>query len=90
MSKIISILTPTRGRPGRLGEFIKSVYETATDRQRIEMLMYVDSDDEAKKMLIWIIFCFHRKNLQIFLGCILFLVNPKAYQNLGMICMKEV
>ena len=48
MSKTISILTPTRGRPARLSQFIKSVYETATDRNRIEMLMYVDSDDEKK------------------------------------------
>ena len=52
MSKNISILTPTRQRPERLEQFIKSVYEYTSERDRVEMLMYVDADDPAKDLYL--------------------------------------
>ena len=48
MSKRISILTPTRQRPHRLSEFIMSVYQHTEEKDRVEMLMYVDADDPTK------------------------------------------
>ena len=75
--KTISILTPTRGRPGRLGEFIKSVYETATDRLRIEMLMYVDSDDEAKDAYMDYLL-FSQKEFSEFLRVHIIFGEPKS------------
>ena len=48
MSKVISILTPTRQRPNRLSEFIMSVYQHTEEKNRVEMLMYVDRDDPTK------------------------------------------
>ena len=44
---IKSILTPTRNRPANCERFIKSVYNSASKRQNIEMLFYVDEDDPA-------------------------------------------
>ena len=48
MSKVISILTPTRQRPNRLSEFIMSVYMHTEVKNRVELLMYVDRDDPTK------------------------------------------
>ena len=48
MSKRISILTPTRQRPHRLSEFIMSVYQHTDEKNRVELLMYVDRDDPTK------------------------------------------
>ena len=48
MSKVISILTPTRQRPNRLSEFVMSVYQHTEEKDRVEMLMYVDRDDPTK------------------------------------------
>ena len=48
MSKVISILTPTRQRPNRLSEFIMSVYQHTDEKNRVELLMYVDRDDPTK------------------------------------------
>ena len=42
MSKVISILTPTRQRVNRLSEFVMSVYQHTEEKDRVEMLMYVD------------------------------------------------
>ena len=53
---IKSILTPTRNRPANCERFIKSVYNSATKRQNVEMLFYVDDDDpaiDAYKSLHW-------------------------------------
>ena len=47
MSKVISILTPTRNRVRRLNDFIVSVYQHTRKKNRIEMLMYVDADDPS-------------------------------------------
>ena len=52
MSKVISILTPTRQRPNRLSEFIMSVYQHTDKKNRVEMLMYVDVDDPAKDLYL--------------------------------------
>jgi hypothetical protein len=46
--KIISLLCPTRGRPEKAMRFIKSVRRTAAIPERIELLFYIDSDDERK------------------------------------------
>ena len=43
----ISILTPTRNRPNNCERFIKSIYNTASQRDRVELLFYVDKDDPA-------------------------------------------
>ena len=48
MSKVISILTPTRQRVNRLSEFVMSVYQHTEEKDRVEMLMYVDRDDPTK------------------------------------------
>ena len=47
MSKVISILTPTRNRVNRLNDFIMSVYGHTRKKGRVEMLMYVDADDPS-------------------------------------------
>jgi hypothetical protein len=47
MSKVISILTPTRGRPDNCKRFIKSIYETTLHKNTIELFFYVDRDDSA-------------------------------------------
>ena len=49
MSKVISILTPTRNRVSRLNDFILSVYQHTRKKGRVEMLMYVDDDDPSKQ-----------------------------------------
>ena len=49
MSKVISILTPTRQRPARLAQFIMSVYQHTSNKERVEMLIYVDNDDPARE-----------------------------------------
>ncbi|MFH1868409.1 MAG: hypothetical protein ABH843_05515 [Candidatus Omnitrophota bacterium] len=46
--RYISLLCPTRGRPGWAARFISSVYRTAVMPERIEVLFCVDSDDEDK------------------------------------------
>ena len=47
--KNIAILTPTRARPGRLDTFIQSVYQTATNPERVFCYNYIDDDDPRKK-----------------------------------------
>ena len=49
MSKVISILTPTRQRVSRLSDFVLSVYQHTEEKNRLEMLMYIDSDDPNKE-----------------------------------------
>ena len=41
----ISILTPSRSRPSRLNDFVKSVYEMSKAPENLEFLNYVDNDD---------------------------------------------
>ena len=48
---LISILLPTRGRPAMAGAFLNSLVETAVDRDRIEVVLYVDEDDPARARL---------------------------------------
>jgi glycosyltransferase involved in cell wall biosynthesis len=40
-----SLLMPTRGRPQRALRFLQSVRETASVRERVEIILYVDEDD---------------------------------------------
>jgi hypothetical protein len=40
MSKVISILTPTRQRPNRLSEFVMSVYQHTEEKDRVGMLIH--------------------------------------------------
>jgi len=47
--KNIAILTPTRARPGRLDTFIESVYQTATNPERVFCYNYIDNDDPRQK-----------------------------------------
>jgi hypothetical protein len=48
MTQTISLLCPTRGRPGRFADFVRSVAETASGPDRVEILGYVDDDDPEK------------------------------------------
>jgi len=43
----ISILTPTRNRPNNCERFIRSIYNTCSNRNSVELLFYVDDDDPA-------------------------------------------
>ncbi len=40
-----AILTPSRGRPGRLDNFLNSIYNSATNKERIFTYNYIDEDD---------------------------------------------
>lgn len=44
---IISILVPTRNRPNNVLRFLNSVFDTATFKDQIEVLFYVDEDDNT-------------------------------------------
>ena len=47
MPPSISILLPTRGRPEQAERLLKSVAETTSTPNRIEVILYVDEDDSA-------------------------------------------
>ena len=44
---MISILTPTRGRPENVRRLVNSVLTTAKFPDEVELLFYVDFDDET-------------------------------------------
>lgn len=44
----LSLLCPTRGRPDDFSRFVRSVAETAGEPGRVEILAYVDEDDDEK------------------------------------------
>ena len=46
--KNISILCPTRQRAERAVNYAESVFETANEPERVELLFYIDSDDPEK------------------------------------------
>lgn len=46
--KTISLLCPTRGRPKQAIRLMRSIRRTAAVPKRIELLFYIDSDDEEK------------------------------------------
>ena len=49
MTKIvptISLILPTRNRPARALSFLKSAHEKAKNLSEIEIVMYVDEDDD--------------------------------------------
>lgn len=53
---MISLLTPTRGRPNNMLRLCKSVEETACDPNNIEIVFYIDTDDtksEEQFQEIW-------------------------------------
>jgi len=43
----ISLLCPTRGRPSNITSLIKSLTETTLDIQNIELVLYIDDDDQG-------------------------------------------
>ena len=45
---LISLLIPSRGRPGRLEDFLDSVYATTKKPNNIEIIIVLDDDDESK------------------------------------------
>ncbi|MDH5763077.1 MAG: hypothetical protein OEZ51_08850 [Nitrospinota bacterium] len=47
MHPALSILLPTRGRPDRAEQFLRSVAEMSADPANIEIILYVDKDDPA-------------------------------------------
>lgn len=48
MNRIISLLCPTRGRPDRVCVMIESVIKTTEKLENVEILFYIDSDDDKK------------------------------------------
>lgn len=48
MNRIISLLCPTRGRPDRICVMIESVIKTTEKLENVEILFYIDSDDDKK------------------------------------------
>ncbi len=52
MGLILSMLTPTRGRPEHVRRYIDSIKETADNAKRIELLFYVDEDDPCRNEYI--------------------------------------
>lgn len=48
MNRIISLLCPTRGRPDRVCIMIESVIKTTEKLENVEILFYIDSDDDKK------------------------------------------
>lgn len=42
---MISIITPTRGRPAKLARMYSSIYSTIEDKNSVELLLYIDDDD---------------------------------------------
>ena len=48
MSLTLSLLCPSRGRPEDLARFIESVAATANEPGRVEILVYVDDDDDTR------------------------------------------
>lgn len=44
---MISLLLPTRNRPDGLARFVESARGTATDPTRVEIVVYIDDDDDA-------------------------------------------
>jgi hypothetical protein len=50
--KEISILVPTRNRVDLLKGMVSSVFDTAADKEAVEVLCYVDEDDENTKKII--------------------------------------
>jgi len=47
VNSLISILVPTRGRPESVFRLIKSINETASRKDMVEIIFYVDNDDES-------------------------------------------
>lgn len=48
MPRKLSLLCPTRGRPQLFERLVRSIATTATDPSRVEILSYVDDDDDEK------------------------------------------
>ena len=48
LKKNLSILCPSRGRPQSLENFLSSVVDTVTHPDRLEILIYVDDDDDTR------------------------------------------
>ncbi len=76
MGLILSMLTPTRGRPEQARCYINSILVTADDLSRIELLFYVDNDDpkltEYEKMSEdW-------KNQNVFKNFVILFGEPKS------------
>ena len=47
MRPLISLVVPTRGRPAQLRRMLDSVARTGAHPERIEVVLVVDSDDNA-------------------------------------------
>ena len=47
---LISALVPSRGRPDWLHKTVKSAFETATYPRQLEFVVYLDDDDDPKKL----------------------------------------
>jgi len=46
MDELISLLTPTRGRPTEFQRMVISAYDTAVEPEKVEVVIYVDDDDK--------------------------------------------
>ena len=48
MNRIISLLCPTRGRPDRVCVMLESIIKTTEKLENVEILFYIDEDDDKK------------------------------------------
>ena len=48
MRRSVTLLCPTRGRPKQFERFVRSVVNSASKPERVEILAYVDDDDDEK------------------------------------------
>lgn len=47
MINLISILSPTKKRPGHIRNLINSIHETADNVEDLELVLYIDEDDNS-------------------------------------------
>ena len=48
MNDFISILCPTRERPVQMTRFLKSIEKNTYDKDRLELVVYLDEDDMSE------------------------------------------
>lgn len=51
LAPLFSLLVPTRGRPALLARFLESVQTTSADWSRIEIVLGLDADDAASRLI---------------------------------------
>ena len=73
-SGLISILCPTRNRPENVVRLVNSILETVSNRDLVEILFYVDQDDQTFTEHIR-----HLANIQVFQGPNIWISNAHNF-----------